>query len=51
MNLLNYAVEVINVSIYSISINKSLTFKAYISPFRNIYDSALLLYGSANFVS
>ena len=51
MNLLKCAVELINASIYSVSINKLLTSRAYISPFRNIYDSGLILYISANFVS
>ena len=48
MNLLKCAVEVIDVSIYSISINKSVScFRCCCCMF--VSDSTLILYSSANF--
>ena len=49
MNLLKDAVEVINVSIYSISIDKSIVPLYFVSILLVISDSTLILYSSANF--
>ena len=49
MNLLKGVVEVINVSIYSISIDKSIVPLYFVSILLVISDSTLILYSSANF--